>query len=242
MNHILIVEDDLAFRDTLAKALKGMGFRITSLIDPSTIASTVAVHRPNVILLDMMFASGESGLEICKQLRTWTEIPIIIISILDDEDTKVSVLDAGADDYLCKPFGLNELLARIRVVERRLKHSPSVANSPSFAIGDFMIDFASRRATLKDKPLRLTKKEYSLVKALADARGRLVTYDQLLGIIWNNDTTVDRSRLRALVMQLRHKLDEDVNNPQFIITEPGVGYRVNWEMVRDGVQFPINSL
>src|SRR5258706_1432105 len=118
MKHLLIVDDDNDFRETLMKALKKHGYRTTGMSNPDALASAIAINRPDVVLLDMMFEDGVSGLDVCKQVRGWSSLPIVILSVLNDEPTKVKVLDAGADDYLAKPFGINELLARIRAVER----------------------------------------------------------------------------------------------------------------------------
>jgi two-component system KDP operon response regulator KdpE len=226
MKHLLVVDDDNVFRDTLVKALKNQGYRAMGISDPDTLASTIAIHQPDVVLLDMMYDNGSDGLEICRKLRLWSSIPVVILSVLEDEMTKVAVLDAGADDYLSKPFGINELLARLRAVERRLT-GRNIVNANVVAIGDLVIDFEDWQVKLQDKQIRLTRKEFVLLRTLADAQGRLVKYERLLAEIWPEEHTVERSKVRALVMQLRHKLQEDLSQPRYILTEAGVGYRLN---------------
>jgi two-component system KDP operon response regulator KdpE len=230
MSHILIVDDDNDFRDTLVKALKSQGYRATGIADPDLLASTVAIQRPDVILLDMMFETDLDGLEVCKRLRTWSTIPVVILSVISDEMTKVVVLDAGADDYLTKPFGIHELLARVRAVERR-QGKRSTVDTPQLTIGELQIDFDTRLVKIGEQVLHLTRKEYTLLKILAEAQGRLVTYDRLLATIWEGEDTVERSKVRALVMQLRNKLGEDLSNPGYILTEAGIGYRLNLDPV-----------
>ncbi|MEP7289369.1 MAG: response regulator transcription factor [Chloroflexota bacterium] len=231
-NHILVVDDDAAFRDTLLKALKNQGYRATGLADPDSLAATIVIQRPDVILLDMMFNTGTNGLDVCRNLRTWASIPVVILSVVDDETSKVAVLDAGADDYLTKPFGISELLARIRAVQRRVGQKVG-AETPLLILGDLVVDFDDRQVKVHDKPIHLTRKEFTLLRYLADAQGRLVTYEQLLTTIWKDEKSFERSKVRALVMQLRNKLGEDLSNPTYILTEAGVGYRLNVEPVAD---------
>lgn len=228
MNHILIVDDDDTFRNTLLKALKSQGYRATGLADADSLAATIAIQRPEVILLDMMFETDMDGLEICRSLRTWCSIPVVILSVIDDENTKVAVLDAGADDYLTKPFGINELMARLRAVQRRLGQRNGV-ESPLMVVGDLVIDFDDRSVKLRDEPVHLTRKEFALLKCLADAQGRLVTYEKLLNALWKEEKAFERGKLRGLAMHLRNKLGEDLSNPAYILTEAGVGYRLNME-------------
>lgn len=231
-SHILVVDDDDVFRETLLKALKNHGYRATGLADPDALAATIIVQRPDIILLDMMFNTGVNGLDVCRNLRTWTSIPVVILSVIEDESVKVTVLDAGADDYLTKPFGVNELLARMRAVQRRVgKYTGK--ETPLLMIGDLVVDFDDRTVKVQDRPIHLTRKEFALLRYLADARGRLVTYDQLLTNVWDDEKTFERSKVRALVMQLRNKLGEDLSNPTYILTEAGVGYRLNIEQLSE---------
>ena len=229
MNSVLVVDDDNEFRETLIKALKQMGYRATGVDHPDSLASMIIVQNPDVILLDMMFDSDAAGLRACEQLRSWSTIPVVILSVLSDDQTKVKALDVGADDYLVKPFSVSELTARIRAIERRLTNAPRTTNSQVVCTGNLMIDFDKRLVKLNDQPLHLTRKEYALLKALAEAQGRLVTYERLLATIWTDENATEQRKVRALVMQLRNKLGEELSNPTYILTEAGVGYRLNME-------------
>ncbi|MBX3081580.1 MAG: response regulator transcription factor [Anaerolineae bacterium] len=229
MNNVLVVDDDNEFRETLIKALKQFGYRAMGINNPDALASTIVVQRPDVILLDMMFDADMAGLRVCEQLRAWSAIPVLILSVINDDKIKVKVLDAGADDFLVKPFSVSELTARIRAIERRLTNTPRTANAHIVCTGKLLIDFDMRIVKLDDQPLHLTRKEYALLKALAEAQGRLVTYERLLATIWTDENATEQRKVRALVMQLRNKLNEDLSNPTYILTEAGVGYRLNME-------------
>ncbi|MCC7452304.1 MAG: response regulator transcription factor [Anaerolineae bacterium] len=228
MSLMLIVDDDHEFRETLVKTLRSQGYRAVGISDPDGLASAVALYQPQIILLDMMFGPDISGLKVCQRLRTWCSIPVIILSVIDDEVTKVQVLDSGADDYLTKPFGVSELLARVRAVQRRLDQSGGSAN-PVLVIGDLSIDLDARLVKLCNQPIHLTRKEFMLLKCLAEAKGRLVTYEKVAEAIWETPGSGDRGKVRGLVMQLRNKLGEDLSNPRYILTDAGVGYRLNLE-------------
>lgn len=230
--HILVVDDDNAFRETLLKTLKNQGYRVTGISNPDSLAATIVVQRPDVVLLDMMFNTGVNGLDVCRNLRTWASIPVVILSVIEDETIKVAALDAGADDYLTKPFGINELLARIRAVQRRM--GPKMGTiAPLLVGGDLIVDFDNRVVKVRDQLIHLTRKEFALLRYLADAQGRLVTYEQLLTTIWKDEKSFERSKVRALVMQVRNKLGEDLSNPTYILTEAGVGYKLNVEPIAD---------
>jgi two-component system KDP operon response regulator KdpE len=163
----------------------------------------------------------------CEGLRTWSLIPLIVISTLTDEQTKVRLLDAGADDFMVKPIGADELLARLRAIERRLSPRPG-SMTPIIAVGELTIDLATRRVMMGTEPLHLTRKEYDLLRVLALAQGRLVTYEKLLIEIWGEHKSLeDRTSVRTLVKQLRRKLREDLTHPAYLLTEAGVGYRLN---------------
>jgi two-component system KDP operon response regulator KdpE len=226
MNHILVVDDDRQFRETLIKALRNQGYRATGIDDPDALVPNMKIHQPDVVLLDMMFDSDKSGLDACQQLRRQSTVPVLIISVLDDETTKVKVLDAGADDYLSKPFGVEELLARIRAIERRANATVGTL-TPIITLGDLVIDFEARLVTLRGTNIRLTRKEYMLFKLLIDARGKLVTYDKIIAELWPGETTMTYRNIRAMVAQLRHKLEEDLSNPKYILSEGNIGYRLN---------------
>jgi two-component system, OmpR family, KDP operon response regulator KdpE len=227
MNQMLIVDDDNEFREMLVKTLKSQGYRAIGISDPNALASMIVVHQPQVILLDMMFGSEFGGLEACQRLSQWSALPVIMLSVIDDEAMKVHALDAGADDYITKPFGISELLARVRAVQRRIDHYGSP--NPVIALGDLVIDLDAHQVRLQNKLIHLTRKEYALLKILAESGGRLVTYEKLMIAIWNTQNTADRAKVRGLVMQVRSKLGEDLGHPHYILTEAGVGCRLNLE-------------
>jgi two-component system KDP operon response regulator KdpE len=228
MSQMLIVDDDKEFRESLIRMLKSQGYRAVGIDHPDGITSNMAVHQPQVVLLDMLFGSEMIGLLACQRLRTWSSVPVIIVSAIDDEATKVQALDAGADDYLTKPFGINELLARVRAVQRRQKQQNG-HTGPILTIGELSIDFNDRVVKVRDTTVHLTRKEFTLLKALADAKGRLVTYEKLMEAIWKDEEVTDRGKVRGLVMQLRKKLGENLTAPTYVLTEAGIGYRLDFE-------------
>ncbi|HLY28428.1 MAG TPA: response regulator transcription factor [Aggregatilineales bacterium] len=228
MTHLLVVDDETQFRQALIKSLISQGYRATGIPDPDKLASEVAIQQPDVILLDLTFASGTNGLDACKQLRHWNSVPVIIISVSDDEPTKVNALSAGADDFMVKPFGILELLARVHAIQRRLVARPGLQN-PVVQVRDLTINLQTRRVTLRGAPLDLTRKEYKLVEILANARGELVTYQMLLDNLWPHELldADKRSAIRSLVKRLRQKLREDLGHPEYVLTQPGMGFRLD---------------
>ena len=226
MTQLLIVDDEPQFRNTLLKALKSQGFKAMGIADADLLTSTLAVQRPDVILLDLTFDSGASGLEACEKLRTWSSVPVLIISARHDEAMKVQALNAGADDYLVKPFGIQELIARIQAVQRRLAPRKK-DESQVIIMRDLTIDLPAQVVTLNNHPIDLTKKEYALLKILALAAGQLVTYETLMVSIWKDDHMDERASIRTLVKRLRQKLGDDLANPRYILTVASRGYRLN---------------
>ncbi len=227
MTHLLIVDDEAQFRNTLVRAVKAQGHLVTAIEDPASLIATIAVHHPNVVLLDIMFASGENGLEVCQRLRQWSSIPVIILSVREDEATKVQALDAGADDYIVKPFGIEELLARVRAVQRRMNGVPG-SKSPVIMVNKLSIDLDTQTVLLDNQALHLTRQEYGVLKMLATAQGRIVTYSKLWDAIWNREDKGNYANIRNVVKRLRNKLGEDLSNPQYIITEGTMGYRLGF--------------
>jgi len=228
MSNLLIIDDDPQFCATLTKALKKHGHRALGITETNAIPATVAIQRPDAILLDMVFESGTSGLEICSQIRSWSAVPILIISVLDDDSTKINVLRAGADDFLVKPFGFQELLARVRAVQRRLEPRISM-QSPVLELQTLKIDLHSEAVYQNGAALELTKNEYTLLKLLVLAEGRIVTYQTLLATKWPDSAGEKRQTIttRTLVRSLREKLGDDPANPTFILSEANLGYRFN---------------
>jgi len=224
MYTLLIVDDDTDFRDVLSQALTHRGYRAIGADDAHDLPMLIREYSPDYILLDIMFDSGANGLEICRRLRAWSPTPIIMLSVLHDETTKVMALDAGADDYLVKPFSIGELLARLDSIGRRLgSHQPQAT---TVRTGALLIDLESHFVSVHGDPLRLTRNEYLLLKALAQKLGKPVTYKELTNVTQVNSKLSKQVRIRRLVLQTRKKLGEDIRNPTYLLTEPGVGYRL----------------
>jgi two-component system KDP operon response regulator KdpE len=226
MTHWLIVDPDPKFRAGLTNGLKSRGFRATTIEDTYGLAAALAVQRLDAVLLDYDPSEGSAVIDVCEGLRSWSAIPLIVMSTCADEAVKVSVLDAGADDYIIKPFGLDELSARLRAIQRRLALR-STSTNPTINVGNLSIDLATRTVLLAGDPIHLTRKEYELLRVLALAQGKLVTYEKLLNDVWGEHKGSDeRASVRTLVKQLRQKLNEDHSQPAYLLTEPGIGYRL----------------
>ena len=179
---------------------------------------------PDLVILDLVMP-GMSGLEVCQRVREITSIPIIVLSAKGSESDKVAALDSGADDYVTKPFGMNELLARVRAVLRR---SPaSEADSPVLTVGDIVIDNAERRVLIAGKETKLTPKEFDVLKYLVSNAGKVMTHRKLLQAVWGWQSTDQTEYLRVVINQLRRKIEPDPQHPRYILTEPWVGYRYN---------------
>ncbi len=225
MTHVMIVDDEMRFRNTLASALRSQGHRVTALEDDERLAPTIAINHPDMILLDLLFESGVSGLDICRRLRRWSAIPVIIGSVRDDEQTVVELLDAGADDYLVKPFGIEELLARIRAVQRRAIERTE-NQSPLVMVGQLTIDLDKDMLFLNNQPLHMTRKELGVMRLLAVAGGGVVSYKKFLNVVWELDDADKYVYVRNVIKRIRYKLDEDLGNPRYILTDGTRGYRL----------------
>jgi len=225
MTHLLIVDDEVHFRNTLSKALHSQGHRVTALDNDDQLAATIAINRPDVILLDLMFDSGADGLDICRRLRNWSSIPVIIASVRDDESTIVRLLDAGADDYLIKPFNISELLARVRAVQRRMNERLE-SKTPLIRVEQLTIDLDEQTVFLNNELVHLTQKEFGVMRVLALAGGRVVTYKAILNTVWGLGDADKYSHVRNVVKRIRHKLSEDLSNPKYILTDGTRGYRL----------------
>ncbi len=218
---ILVIDDEPQLRLAVKRSLEGHGYNVREASDGR---GGIAAHegfKPDVVLLDLMLPDM-SGVEVCRELRRLYETPIIVLSVVGDEKTKVAALDAGADDYLTKPFGSDELLARIRVA---LRHVARPSNAATLRSGDLTIDFERREVRVAGREVRLTPTEYSLLKYLASNAGRVVTHPMILRGVWGNEYAEDTHNLRTYINQLRAKLGDDAASSKYIRTDAGVGYR-----------------
>ncbi len=224
---VLVIEDEVAMRRFLSAALSSHGFKV---IEAGTIAQAVTLAtetRPAAILLDLGLPDGD-GLDLLRKLREWSTTPVIVLSARDREDDKVQALDAGADDYLTKPFGVSELLARIRVALRHAR-AQTVTEDPVLAIGPIRVDQARHEVTLGDALVHLTPIEFRLLSFLARHAGKVLTHRQLLHEVWGPRSTQHTQYLRVHMAALRKKLETDPARPRWLTTEPGVGYRLRDE-------------
>ncbi|MBN2429019.1 MAG: response regulator [Deltaproteobacteria bacterium] len=221
---ILLIEDEFQMRRFLRVTLQSQGYRLIETQNGEEGLAQAATRQPDVILLDLGLPDMD-GLEVTERLREWTNIPIIIISAREQERDKVRALDAGADDYLTKPFGSDELLARIRVSIRHSTREKAGQESPVFQTGNLLVDFSRRQVTLAGKEIHLTPIEYRLLTTLIRYADRVVTHNQLLREVWGPQQTNQVQYLRVYMAQLRQKLEDDPARPCFLINEPGIGYR-----------------
>ncbi len=220
-SRILVVDDEKPIRRFLRTALSAHGFEIFEAADGQEALLTAANARPDLIILDLGLPDLD-GIEVTRRLREWTQTPIIILSVREQENDKIHALDAGADDYLTKPFGVGELTARIRVA---LRHAVPVENQPIFQKGDLMVDHVRRLVTVNGEEVSLTPTEYDLLKLLIRHAGKVVTHNQILRQVWGQAYEDQSHLVRVNISNLRHKIEADPTQPRFIVTEPGVGYR-----------------
>jgi two-component system KDP operon response regulator KdpE len=218
---ILIVDDEPQITRVLRTSLSSQGYDIRVANDGETALEIMKDWTPDMVITDLAMPNM-GGLELCRRLRTTTQIPIVVLSVRGEEKTKVQALDAGADDYVTKPFGMEELLARVRANLRRTApgEEPKVIQA-----GDLRIDLAAHQVTVQDKEVHLTPKEFDLLVYLARRPGKVVSHRALLGAIWGGNSTEQVEYLRVFVGQLRKKIEPDASSPRYIVTEPWVGYR-----------------
>ncbi|MCW5935967.1 MAG: winged helix-turn-helix domain-containing protein [Fimbriimonadaceae bacterium] len=222
---VLVVEDDEAIRRLLNAALLETEFKMTECGSAVQGLTTASKLRPELVLLDLGLPDL-NGVEFVEQFRGWSQAPIIIVSAQDDEDKKVAALEAGADDYVTKPFGVSELLARMRAAWRRYQSGGQDTSLPVIEMGDVQIDIAARRVMKGGDQIHLTPIEYKLLVLLAKHAGRVVTQRQILAEVWGDEYSEESQYLRVYVGYLRKKLEDDPSNPNLILTEPRVGYRI----------------
>lgn len=220
---ILIIDDEVAIRNVLKMNLESGGYKIAEANDGKSGIAEISTFHPHLIFLDLGLPDM-NGIEVLKELRKWSRVPIIILTVTDDEQTKVSLLDAGADDYLTKPFSPKELLARVRVT---LRHLGLIEATPIFKSDELEVDLSQKKVFVSAKEIHLTTTEYELLSILVRDQGKVVSQKQLLKQIWGRTSTEDQTHyLRIYVNQLRKKIEENPSEPKHLLTEPGVGYRL----------------
>jgi len=218
---ILVIDDEQPVRRFLRVALASQGYLVVEASTGQEGISAVATNKPDVVILDLGLPDLD-GTEVTRLLREWTRIPIIILSVRGSENDKIAALDAGADDYLTKPFGVGELLARLRAALRRATGD----NEPVFISGRLKVDLVHRIVSMSENTVQLTPTEYGLLRVLVVHAGMVVTHRQLLREVWGIAYPGESHMLHVNISNLRHKIEPDPTRPQFIITEPGVGYRL----------------
>jgi two-component system KDP operon response regulator KdpE len=220
--HILIVDDEPQITRVLRTSLSAQGYDIRVANSGEMALEIMKDWSPNMIITDLSMPSVD-GVQLTRRVRAVSQVPILVLSVRDKEHQKVEALDAGADDYVTKPFGMNELLARVRANLRRV---PSEKDADAvIEVGDFRIDSDARKVTVRDREVRLTPKEFELLVYLARRPGKVINHRTLLGAIWGGQSTEQVEYLRVFVGQLRKKLEPEASSPRYIVTEPWVGYR-----------------
>jgi len=221
---VLVIDDEPQIRRAMRVALERFDYKVLQAANGEEGLDLAATESPDVVILDLSMP-GIDGFEVCRQLREWSQVPIIILSVRDSEESKVRALEMGADDYVTKPFGMRELDARIKAVLRRSKGDSSPEQS-SFACDGLLIDYTKRMVTIDSKEVHLTPKEYDLLKYMATHADRVLTHGQLLTKVWGTEFVQDHHTLRVHVANLRNKIEKQPERPRFIHTETRVGYRL----------------
>ncbi len=220
--HVLVIDDEPEIARAVRGGLGGAGFVVEWAATAAEGVERVTQWRPDIVILDLSLPDAD-GLAVCRELRAWTRVPIIVLSVRDDEADKVAMLEAGADDYLTKPFGMGELIARVRVA---LRHAAPPHTEAIFQTGCLAIDFERRRVTVAGAEVHLTPTEYEVLKYLTQNVGKVVTHRMLLHAVWGPDYETEAHYLRVFMNQLRRKLEPNPSRPHYLLTEPGIGYRL----------------
>jgi two-component system KDP operon response regulator KdpE len=218
---VLVVDDEPQIVRALKVILRGAGYVTQQAETKQEALDAVAVRPPDAMVLDLILPDG-SGVEVCTEVRRWSGLPIIVLSAVGDEREKVRALDAGADDYITKPFGTDELLARLRAALRRVGEE----SEPRVRIGDLEIDLEARQVSRDGEPVHLTPIEFDVLRVLTQHRGKLVTHRQLLHEVWGPGFETETHYLRVHVAHIRAKIEPEPSRPRYVVTEPGVGYRL----------------
>ncbi|MGE5300023.1 MAG: response regulator [Acidobacteriota bacterium] len=229
---ILLIEDEPQMRRFLRVTLQSNDYRLVEASSGQEGLAEAAMRNPEVVLLDLGLPDMD-GIEVTRKLREWSEIPVIVISAREQEEDKIRALDAGADDYLTKPFGAGELLARMRVALRHRALLQAGQKEPVFVLGDLRVDFTDRQVYIRDKEIHLTPIEYRLLAVLVKNAGKVITHTQLLKEVWGPSYSGQTQYLRVYMTQLRRKLEADPARPRYLLNEPGVGYRLKIDADRE---------
>ena len=232
---VLVADDERPIRRFLNASLSGEYTVLEATTGEETLEVTVS-GRPDVIILDLGLPDMD-GVEVTRRLREWTQVPIVVVSVREREEDKVAALDAGADDYLTKPFGIGELMARLRASLRR---SALVENEPVFRTGDLVVDLSHREVVINGRTIALTPTEYEILRILVQHAGKVLTHQQLAHGVWGMSYEADAHLLRVNVSNLRRKIEPDPVRPRYIVTEPGVGYRLRDNESRPTAQILVN--
>jgi two-component system KDP operon response regulator KdpE len=219
---VLVVDDEPQILRALGTTLRAAGYEVDTAATAQTALAAAAAHPPEAVILDLVLPDG-SGTDVTRELRTWTEAPVIVLSAVGEEAEKVAALDAGADDYVTKPFSVDELLARVRAVLRR--RAPSL--DPVIEVGELAIDVPNRTVKRNGERVKLTPHEFDLLRVLAQNRGKLLTHRMLLREVWGPSYQVEAHYLHVYISNLRRKIEPDPSSPRYILTEPGAGYRLS---------------
>jgi two-component system KDP operon response regulator KdpE len=219
---ILVIDDEIQIRRFLRVSLEANGFHIHEAASGQDGLLQMTMLKPDIVILDLGLPDMD-GLDVLRRMREWSHTPVIVLSVRDADEDKIALLDAGADDYLTKPFSMGELLARLRMAQR---HALPSQDSPVFRCDALSIDLANHSVTLNGKPVKLSPTEYGLLRTFVQHAGRVLTHRQLLREVWGPQYETETQYLRVYMTMLRRKLEADPANPKLFITEPGVGYRL----------------
>jgi two-component system KDP operon response regulator KdpE len=218
---VLVVDDEPQFLRALATNLRGAGYAVDTATTAAEALAAAALRPPDAVILDLLLPDG-SGIDVCKELRTWNEAPILLVSAVGAEEEKIAALDAGADDYVTKPFAIGELLARLRAALRRA----GPPGEPVVEVGAIRIDLEKSSVTVAGEPVHLTPHEFRILRLLAQNEGKLLTHRTILREVWGPAYGDESNYLHVYVSQLRRKLEPDPAQPRHLLTEPGAGYRL----------------
>lgn len=223
-SRILIVDDDIGVVKSVRANLQARDCETLTAMDGVEALQIISGEDPDLVILDIAMPKM-NGFDVCRRVREWSQVPIIMISAKHEVEEKVRCLNSGADDYITKPFGVNELAARVRAVLRRSQQARNEQSTPSFTCGDLSMNFAERRVTVGDREVKLTPTEYNLLQELVLGAGKVYSHASLLGRVWGPEYSDEREYLHVFIGRLRKEIEADPSHPKYIITVPGVGYK-----------------